>query len=376
MSLLNSPANDLAVMTCYFNPNRYATKRRNFDRFSEKMSSQGQLWVIECAFGDAPFELPPSVQTKRVKTQTVLWQKERLLNILIQSLPSHITKIAWVDCDLIFENSLWVERTRELLDVVAVVQPFETVVRLPEGSAFDDGTGGSRYNGFSAVFNQRRIFTEGRNFLRHGHTGFAWAARRSALPLGLYDGCISGNGDHFMSHAFIGDWETVCFRSHFEDNAPYWAHFRKWSEATYPSIRAKVGFVPGNVLHLWHGADDDRRYLERNRDLNAFAFDPEADLRIDSGGCFEWNSYKPELHAWAKRYFGTRLEDGKLTETRTIEDYIDRIERAIDRSQSQDMTEHLQRSIAEIRKAGSTVTAREITQSLFAGVPVQVVEAK
>ena len=43
------------------------------------------------------------------------------------------------------------------------------------------------------------------SYFKHGHTGFAWAARRSVLDKhGLYDCQILGNGDFVMGHAMYG----------------------------------------------------------------------------------------------------------------------------------------------------------------------------
>lgn len=39
----------------------------------------------------------------------VLWQKERLLNLAIDSLPADVDAVAWLDADLIWFNHGWVE---------------------------------------------------------------------------------------------------------------------------------------------------------------------------------------------------------------------------------------------------------------------------
>ena len=144
----------------------------------------------------------------------------------------------------------------------------------------------------------------------HGHTGYGWAARREVLSNGLYDGCISGLGDHLMAHAFAGEWNSGCLQLHFRDNLAYRSHFEKWYRAVYRMKLAGIGCVPGKVLHLWHGEYNDRRYIERNLEMNNFGFDPSRDLRVGSSGCHEWNSAKPDLHCWAKEYFQSRREDG------------------------------------------------------------------
>jgi len=353
---------DIAVVTCYFNPDGYKTKRLNYDRFKERLIAAGAfLLTIECAFNGDEFDLPEAPNTLRVRTSTILWQKERLLNIAIDKLPSHVTKVAWIDCDLIFENEDWLGETSRQLDKFNVVQPFEVAVRLPRNKMEDDGAG-ERFIGFGATFRQNPLsLTAKGKFTRHGHTGFAWAARREALRYGLYDGCISGNGDHLMAHAFVGDWETECFRSHFEDNVYYWRHFESWCQRVYPLVRSKIGYVPGKLLHLWHGESGERKYMDRNLELNAFAFDPDTDICIGPDGCYRWNSDKPDLHRWALRYFKSRHEDGKSLHQPTREALIDRLVRAKDRACSPAHLSRLTEMIELIAKADSVPAAVAVT---------------
>jgi hypothetical protein len=354
---------DIVVVSSYFNPNGYKTKRVNYEKFVKGLSEvKGATITIECAFNDDPFDLPESPCHLQVRASGILWQKERLLNLVIGKLPSHITKIAWIDCDLIFENANWLAETSRQLESCAVVQPFEVAVRLPRDQDEDNGQG-DRYAGFAATFKRNPLsLTAYGKFTRHGHTGFAWAARRDALPYGLYDGCISGNGDHLMAHAFAGDWETECFRSQFEDNYAYWEHFETWCHNTYPHVRSRIGYVPGKALHLWHGESNERRYMERNGELNAFAFDPAKDIRIGKDGCYHWNSDKPDLHRWAKRYFTARNEDGKSLRYPTKEKLVDRLDRARDRACSPAHESRLMEMMNAVGTADSIAEAIALTR--------------
>jgi hypothetical protein len=85
----------------------------------------------------------------------------------------------------------------------------------------------------------------------------------------------------------------------------------------YRDVRAKVGYVPGILLHLWHGDMDNRRYVLRNQELALFEFDPASDIRLGPEGCWEWNSPKSELHIWAVNYYYQRKEDGDARMART-----------------------------------------------------------
>ena len=80
--------NDLWVVTSYFNPEGYLTKRQNYDLFRERIVAAGiPLLTVECSLGDHPFELPAGPDVHRVLGRDVMWQKERLINVAISKLP-------------------------------------------------------------------------------------------------------------------------------------------------------------------------------------------------------------------------------------------------------------------------------------------------
>jgi hypothetical protein len=86
-------------------------------------------------------------------------------------------------------------------------------------------------------------------------------------------------------------------------------HFREWAEPIFDAIKGDVGYVPGDVYHLWHGSFEDRRYVERYHRLAAFDFDPETDIALSDTGLWSWSSDKPEMHAFVREYFASRNED-------------------------------------------------------------------
>ena len=142
---------DFCVITSYFNPARYKTKRQNFDAFMDGMAKQNvRVRVIELAFGDDEFELDKSPDVLQFRGSDIMWQKERLLNVAVSKLPKSCTKVGWFDADLIFKEPDWLERTSEALEDSMVVQPFSHAVRLNRGNE-DDGTG-LLYESFASCF--------------------------------------------------------------------------------------------------------------------------------------------------------------------------------------------------------------------------------
>jgi hypothetical protein len=87
-------------------------------------------------------------------------------------------------------------------------------------------------------------------------------------------------------------------------------HYLAWARPYFETVRGRVGYIPGRLFHLWHGAMRDRRYEERHRSLKAFHFDPFTDIALGDSGCWRWSSDKRELHAFVSRYFESRNEDG------------------------------------------------------------------
>ena len=309
-------ADDVWLLTTYFNPVGYHTKRQNYQFFRDKIvNSNLNLFTIECAFGNDAFTLPAGPEVMQVRAKHLMWQKERLLNLAIHRLPRQCTKIVWLDCDTLFENAQWVVETSRLLDRYPVVQPFSTAIRLPPGGQDYCGNG-DVWRSFGAVHAIDPQCVSAGDYDRHGETGFAWAVRRDVIAAtGLYDACIVGGGDHVMAHAMCGDWTSPCMDRLLGLHTAGWRHSLRWGQTFYPQVRGQIGHVPGAILHLWHGDGANRRYSLRHRELNSFAFDPEIDLRIGSTGCWEWANHKDAMHRWAADYFAARREDGARGES-------------------------------------------------------------
>lgn len=307
-----------------FNPAGYKNKFRNLEFVVERLRSQGvKLLIVELAFNDADFEIPEGFcdRVERRRTKGVLWQKERLLNIGLKRLPPSCDKVAWLDGDVILENDEWVAETARLLETYIVVQPFDTACWLPEGmregpdqSFFGFGNHEKQsMAGMGYAMSRAREKREAlESYFKHGHTGFAWAARRSLLDKhGFYDCQILGNADFVIGHAMYGNvdfWEGrnwQCLRL----SEQLQSHIKEWSEELYEDVRDSVYYVPGRCLHLWHGDQTDRQYDERLLVLKECQFDPEKDLVLDENDCWMWNSDKPTLHQWAADYFRARKEE-------------------------------------------------------------------
>jgi Sulfotransferase family len=304
------------AVTTFYNPAGYRSKKQNYDRFRSGLVEAGvPLLAVELAFGEAPFELGADDAELLVQLRggDVMWQKERLLNIGVRRLPDACDKVAWLDADLLFARSDWARETAHLLERYVAVQPFSHSVRLPPGPLGCEPAmlpfGAAEGQLFYGI--AWGVRAKGRHTLKsydeHGHTGFAWAARRRLLEAhGLYEANLLGNGDTDIAHAMLG-------------NSDYWGlrrlgeraqlHLRGWAAPFSAAVGRSVAHVDGVVTHLWHGETQHRLY---NRPLDVLhAFDPERHLASDREGLLTFTDDAPaELRAWSREYFSVRREDG------------------------------------------------------------------
>ena len=231
-----------------------------------------------------------------------LWHKERLLNLLLASLPERFTKIVWLDADVLFEDPAWAPKTSALLDRCAVVQCFDQAVHLSRG-AHEPRADDLVLDGYVAMARHPGAV--------HGETGFAWAIRRDALGVeGWYDRAILGGGDHLMAHVFAGAATSHPCIMNLIGTAASAASFASWRAQIRTRLLDRPDSVPGTLFHLWHGERAMRRYRERLEILTRHGFDPDTDIAAARNGTWMWSSDKPALHAEVARYFEERAEDG------------------------------------------------------------------
>jgi len=262
------------------------------------------MLTVECAFNNEKYDLPESYDVVRLRSQSLLWQKERLINLAVSWLPANCKYVAWLDCDIIFKNLNWARDTVSLLDTLQLVQLFETCNRLPENNSPNDR---SDVCPSMVSVTHREGYITGK-FQLHGHTGYGWAARRDLLDRhGLYEYGIAGSGDHYIAHAAYGDLFSPCIRLMMQGHRKMMQHFVDWAGPFSDSVAGRVGVVPGEIIHLWHGSSEDRQYLARHIQKAENGFDPYTDVEASPNGPLEWRpdtrTLKPGLVAMFYDYF-------------------------------------------------------------------------
>jgi hypothetical protein len=301
---------DFWAITSYFNPAGYVSRRANYRHFRKHLGMP--LITVELSF-DGTFELADGDAEILIKLTggDVMWQKERLLNLAVDALPPECTKVISIDCDVVFADGGWREKTVRLLDQVPLVHGFSELHHMPPGWTPDRHDMEPRHVRPSpvALVRKGRPLAEILRGIKIAY-GFAWAAPRDLFRnRRFYDACIVGGGDFATVCAAYQDFE-VALRYHHMNGAHRHDHFLQWAEPFGRAIGGSVGCVDGVLRHLWHGELSDRRYIERVDGLAPFDFDPYADVTIDPAGAWRWSSEKPAMHAYVRDYFLARREDG------------------------------------------------------------------
>jgi hypothetical protein len=306
----------LWAITAYFNPGGYKRRLKNYLAFRRHLAVP--LVTVELSF-DGTFQLGPGDADILVQLHggDIMWQKERLLNIALRNVPSTCHKIAWLDCDVLFETDDWALRASHALDEVAIVHLFHERHDLLPDADPDRSSRNTEATAFSSIYKAATGQAVPDEFRRSGAvgalrstTGLAWAGRREALERhGFYDACILGCGDKAIVCGALGKLEDGTLSSRMNPRRA--EHYLAWARTFAETVRGSVGYVPGRIFHLWHGDLRDRQYTERFAWLEQF--DPFTDIVLDTNGCWRWRSDKPDLHAGIRHYFESRHEDGNGT---------------------------------------------------------------
>lgn len=292
----------LYVILPYFNFCASAKRRSLFTDFVVRYAhtERVRLVVVEC-LGTMPLPSMPGVYL-HIKTDSrdVLWIKESLVNVAINRLPKCWSYVAWVDADIQFINDRWARDTIDALHQFDIVQCFHTAIHLgPSGEPIkQDKSFGYMHlsSGTPYVKNDKYGFW---------HPGFAWACTRSAYTrMGrLIDWAILGSADRHMAFALTG---------RVLDSAPGNVHTNyKTLLAKYQhSVKGlKLGWIPGTILHHWHGSLEDRKYKERWDILTQGKYDPIADIGLTKHGLVQYTLSGKRFARDILKYFKERNED-------------------------------------------------------------------
>ena len=237
---------------------------------------------------------PAIYKSFRIKSDSVLFHKERLCYLLEKQVPAKYTKLVFLDADVLFGNLNWYDDLSASLDTYDIVHPYETANWL-------DLTYTKNIRQSETVV---KFFSKTRTIGYGCHVGFAWAFKRECYnQFGFFQYCVVGSGDSLSIMGWIGQKSDLVIsdvNSKYE--VPAYIDFCR-SITTRP----KISYIKGDIYHLYHGAISNRRYFDRHSIFKDVT-DVRDILKEDESGLFQITD--PEIAEKVKEYFKSRNDDG------------------------------------------------------------------
>lgn len=301
--------NTLYVLCMVQNALGYKSRIRNYEIFKQQMRRPGiALYTAEIAFGDAPHVIRPETYGDmashylQLRTDCELWNKDGALNLLAQRLPEDAEYIVWADADVVWTRPDWVQETIRLLQQYDVIQMF---------SHTQDLGASCQPVGKILLSYYYRYVVCGRDFntLRRNKemiTGLAWASKKSILSrVGMFpDWCVLSSGDRHMAAGFLGEMGSS-FKGNLTEE--YKLKCIRWGERARDVVQGNISYLPGLLLHYWHGERNNRGYLKRWDVMSTF--NPETDIVKDWQGLYRWTDRNPKLRDKFRMLMRERNED-------------------------------------------------------------------
>ena len=291
------------VIAVVSNPCGFKSRYDLAKNFITYMETQNvNLVVVELIYPNQEYILTEKTNANhlQIKSETPLWHKENMINLGVKLLPKDYKSFAWIDADLSFENTNWVEDTQKALEKYDIVQIFSQCLDLDKNEEIMNI---STSAGFFHCNNKKPFQGTGLNYW---HPGYAWAITREAYEKinGLYDKAILGSGDNIMLHCLLGNGLKAINENSSE------GYKRSIQEFELSAKTLKFGFVHGTIKHYFHGKKEDRKYNERWKILVNYNYSPDIHTCYDNNGVLSTTklfdeSFKNEI----KNYFYSRNED-------------------------------------------------------------------
>ena len=227
-------------------------------------------------------------ETHVIESESVLFHKENLFNILEQRIPEQYKKVIFLDADISLSQLDWVDRTSDVLDGVSCCQPFDFAEWFDKsGSRIQNGSACGKFSaGFAIAKNEAPR-------VDRYHPGFSWAWNREAFRRcgGFYDRHPVGGGDVATAFALLPKDREMPISRWLTSDA---AFANTQSFITYRANvhlqKISVGYVADNTArHSYHGSARDRRYNDRAVFIPAMVNGEYPMTNRFSDGLLEWD---------------------------------------------------------------------------------------
>jgi hypothetical protein len=287
---------DLAVCFTYFNAAKSKRILMNYLYVVEKLKIAGiPYFTIEM------YESVPEIQDAfHVKTDFILFQKERLCSILEKHIPTSYTKLMFIDADIVFDNLNWYDDMSEKLNDYNAVHAFTKFVRL-------DIT-------YKHVIDECLSFTFRKKYglaqkVGRSKIGFnpggAWGFQRDWFrKIGFFEDDILGGSDTYSVQSWGIIPDTYVYPRFIEKSIQ---RYKNHIGTNFPS----VSHLNGNVYHLWHGDTNKKQYRTRKNILRGIRNVKDI-VKTSKDGLFQLKNNK--LKRQFRNYFLNRDDDGLANE--------------------------------------------------------------
>lgn len=296
------------VITMISNPAEFYRRYELYKQFEDRMLNDYsvQLWTCEIALGERAFAVTDARNPRhlQLRTNDEFWHKENALNLMVARLPADWQTVAWIDADIKFLNANWVDDTLAALDVYEVVQLWENANDLgPRGETIHT------HKSAMSSYIQGIDYEGGYASKGKWHPGYAWAMTRTAWNNlgGLIDRSPVGSADFIMCHALVGKYERTMRGGTYPQ--AYMDYCKAWQGRAERYVKRDVGFVPGTIVHFWHGDKVNRKYYPKHKVIIDNNFHPFLDIFTDWQGLYRIEDHAIGLRDDIRRYFRERDED-------------------------------------------------------------------
>ncbi len=228
-------------------------------------------------------------ETHVIESESVLFHKENLFNILEQRIPQQqYKKIIFLDADISMSQLDWVDRTSDVLDRVSCCQPFDFAEWFDKsGNRIQNGSACGKFSaGFAIAKNETPR-------VDRYHPGFSWAWNREAFRRcgGFYDRHPVGGGDVATAFALLPKDREMPISRWLTSDAAF-ANTQSFItyRANVHAQKISVGYVADNTArHSYHGSARDRRYHDRAVFIPAMINGEYPMTNRFSDGLLEWH---------------------------------------------------------------------------------------
>ncbi len=303
---------DMAVLMCMFNPTQSVRIVQNWLYVWNKFVSAGiPVFGIELLFPwQRSASLADAFKTLTVRSDSIMFHKEKLLERLEREVPASYTKLCWVDCDIVFQKADWYDATSVQLDKVAIVQPYGRCQWLLP----DLRTPMLANNSAAANIDEiRAAHAAGISDRLNGHPGFAMAMRRGHVR--HFTWSVVGGGDAVFFRGVCGMVSEFANQRMRELMEPVCT---EWVTDARSKHTKEMGCVHGDIWHMWHGPINSRQYYDRYKQFIAVVPKDVKDIREllveNADGVWSWRTdVRGALNKMMLHYFNGRDDDSVAT---------------------------------------------------------------